>query len=767
MPQQHHASNGEQQASYQTDGGLDEPSTDGELNELKTDGGIDESNADGETDETGLTAGVARRDITPEMGRGFQGYVRPDMRADGVAIRPFARALVLADGERKVALVSADLLYGIDKEGVLERVRPLGFRRETLLYAGTHTHCSSEAGEWTTEQVASAIEAADAAREPAVAGWGSAEVESANHNRSLEAHLANHGLDLYPGTGSLELDPEGPAHPRDTTLSLLRVDSESGDPIAAWAQFAVHPTAFSPHNTLYTADLAGVALRRFREAVPDAFPLFANRASGDLIPVYDDYNDYAVADSVGRRIADGMVTAWERAGESLGDLSVAGRARTVTYDGQEVEPGKRVGSRSVFGLPFFGGAENGPSFFYTLGLEGTRRPAVLADSVHGRKIPVLPAPWDADVEVQVLRVGRQLLLAVPGEPTVEMARRSVSAVTEALAETVGTDEYGATVLGLVNDYNGYFTTPEEYDQQHYEGGHTTFGKHSEALLRTTFVEIATDMLEHPKNDPTPISVQRARTLQTDVDAPVGTAGDGRLVRGPSGPVERLSTVTVVWEGVGDGRDRPIDDPFIRLERQVDADEAWETVATDLGLGFVWMVEGNRYTARYDLPRDIQPGEYRFRVTSAGTETATAGGYELTTDPFEVVPATNLRVRGVELAGDETLVFRGQYPPPNPEKHLRTRPISPDGGTVTFTVDGDEYAAEWDDTHNGWVATVPGVSSDDAVQIPTGGLEDGVGNRSSGPTTVRVGDVAEVEWPPNRGPAGGRPPGPFGIGTWPF
>ena len=751
MPRQHHASNGEQRSSYQPDGGGEETARTGGVTET----------------EHGLTAGVARRDITPEMGRGFQGYVRPDMRADGVAIRPFARALVLADGERKVALVSADLLYGIDKEGVLERVRPLGFRRDTLLYAGTHTHCSSEAGEWTTEQVASAIEAADAAREPAVAGWDSAEVQKANHNRSLEAHLANHGLDLYPGTGSVELDPDGPDHPRDTTLSLLRVDSKSGNPIAAWAQFAVHPTAFSPHNTHYSADLAGVALRRFQAAVPDAVPLFAASASGDLIPVYDDYNDYAVADSVGRRIAEGMVTAWEGAGESLGELSVAGRARTVTYEGQEVEPGKRVGSRAMFGLSFLGGAENGPSFFYTLGLEGTRRPAILADSVHGRKLPVLPAPWTPDIELQVLRVGRQLLLAVPGEPTVEMGRRSASAVTDALAETRGTGEYDVRVLGLANDYNGYFTTPEEYDQQHYEGGHTTFGKHSEALLRRTFVEIATDMVANPENDPAPISMQRARTLQTGVDAPVGKAGEGRLVRGPSGPVERLSTVTLTWEGVGEGRDRPIGDPFVRLERYVTAGETWETVTTDLGLGFVWMVEGNRYTARYDLSRDIQPGEYRFRVTSAGVETAAAGGYELITDPFEVVPATNLRVRGVALEGDETLVFRGQYPPPNPEKHLRTRPISPDGGTVTFTINGDEYVAEWDDTHEGWVATVPGIRPDDAVQVPSGGLEDSAGNRSGGPLTVRVGEVAEVEWPPNRGPAGGRPPGPFGIGTWPF
>jgi neutral ceramidase len=35
--------------------------------------------------------------------------VRPDIHADGVALRLFAHALVLDDGERKIALVSVDL----------------------------------------------------------------------------------------------------------------------------------------------------------------------------------------------------------------------------------------------------------------------------------------------------------------------------------------------------------------------------------------------------------------------------------------------------------------------------------------------------------------------------------------------------------------------------------------------------------------------------------------------------------------------------------
>jgi neutral ceramidase len=688
------------------------------------------------------------------------------MRAEGVGIRMFARALVLADGDQKVALVSADLLYGIDKDAVLDRVRTRGFTRETVLYAGTHTHAASDAGEWTAAQVAAAITEADECREPACAGWASTTVENVNRTRSLEAHLANHGLDLYPGTGSADLDPEGGDHPRDTTLRLLRVEDHDGTPIGAWTQFPVHPTAFSPHNTVYSADLAGAAVRHVTAAFEDPpTVLFHNGTQGDLIPVYEACNQYALADLLGARLADGILTAWEDAGDALAaTLPLAARGTTVTYDGQEVEPGARVGSRALFGLPFLGGAENGPSFLYGLGLEGTRRPPLLADRVHGRKLPVAPAPWDSTVEVQAVRIGDRLLLCVPGEPTVEMGRRSCVAATESAPEGIE----DVAVVGLANEYNGYFTTPEEYDQQHYEGGHTTFGKHSEALLRTTFADLAASLDQSTDgHSHEGIDGEEAASPAP----PVGAPSVGSLRDGPERAVERLSIVTVEWSGGPRGRDRPVGEPFVRLERE--RADGFETVATDLDLGFVWTVENGQYTARYEIPRALDTGTYRLRVT--------ATGYDLPTDTFEVRPATGLRVRGVELTGAEhsaseraggdeeppRLVVRGQYPPPDPDRSLRHRPVKPRGGTVDVRVDGTERTATWDIETEAWTARADGVTEGDSITVPAGGFEDGAGNRSDGAVTLTVGDVESVEWPPHMGPGGGHPPGPFGIGTWPW
>ena len=57
----------------------------------------------------GLEAGVGRADITPPTGYIMLGWARGDARALGQHTRLFARALVLERGQRRLALVAADL----------------------------------------------------------------------------------------------------------------------------------------------------------------------------------------------------------------------------------------------------------------------------------------------------------------------------------------------------------------------------------------------------------------------------------------------------------------------------------------------------------------------------------------------------------------------------------------------------------------------------------------------------------------------------------
>jgi neutral ceramidase len=705
-----------------------------------------------------LTAGVAKRDITPENGGSFFGYVRPDIRAEGVAIRLSAHALVLGDGERKVALVSADLGKPAVRDAVIDHVRPLGFDRGSVLFAATHTHAGPNSpGAWIAGQIGDAIAAADANRRPARAGWATGTVEEGNWNRSIEAHLANFGLDIPIGEGSPEDHPVDPDRARDTTVRMLRVEGTDGTPICAWTLFGNHPTAFTPANTTFSADFPGVATRWFDRRFDGDAPMaiYTTGRVGDQIPRYDDYAQYAVAERTAIRVERAMWDAWQSAGDTLvRDLPVGGRATHDEYRGQDVESGKPVDDDAIVGVPTLDGGENGPTPFSGLELEGKRRPEWLADDVLGRKIPLAPAPYSTDVEVQAMRVGDQLLVTVPGEPTVEMGRRMRAAASDAAPDAVA----DVAVVGIANGYNGYFTTPEEYNKQDYEGGNTAFGQYSSLLIRNRQRDLAAafgDGLGEP--------VDPSGSRPSIPDAPAdGGDGDGEITDQPARTVERMDVVTLDWDGGWAGKDRPVDEPFVLLERQ--SRGGWETVTTDLGLGFVWTEWFGDYTVRYDVPPDLPTGTYRLRVNAAK--------YDLTSQTFEVVPSTDLRLRGVRAEnagpGDQPtrLIFVAQNPPPDPEENLRVRPIQPEGGSLTVEVGGESSEAQWDRDAEGWVATAEGVSAGDTVTVAENGLVDGLGNRSGAATDLAVGSVADLDWPDTMGTGGGDPPGLFGIGTFP-
>jgi neutral ceramidase len=702
-------------------------------------------------DPSPLRAGVGVADLTPELGGTFFGYVRPDRTANGVAVRLFARAVVLDDGATRLAIVTVDLGASLDKSSVVSRLADLGYGMEDVVIAPTHTHAGPEEWtDWLIDQIALAVRRANRALGPARAAWARGRVDGVNTNRSVEAHLANHGLEVPVREGDPSMDPEGVDHPRDLLLRLLRVERPSGEPLVGWGTFAVHPTNFPNTNTLLSADLSGLAARHFEQSFdPRAgrvtvggtgapIGVLANSNEGDLISLYESHNPHSCTDLMGRRLARRMRELWDDAGSRLTRrVPVGVRWTRIRYRGQEVEEGRPVANRGVFGLPFLGGAENGPSPFHG-NTEGQRRPRAAADPVHGRKIIASPAPWRTDPELQVLRIGDTLLVAVPGEATVEAGRRITASALAAAPE--GVDD--AAILGLTNDYVGYFTTPEEYDEQHYEGGHTVFGKWSTLLVieggRELTEAIASGQpAPPPDEDPNRFPYPPPGGSGGAVG---GGAGQGTIRTQPACSVPRMELVEVTWDGGPDGHDRPVDTPFVLLERR-GPDQSWRAVDSDLGDAFTWTEEDGTYWARHDVAPDLPLGTYRLHITAAR--------YAIASEPFQVTASRALIIRGVEgepADGATRLVFRAQHPPPAPDRHLRYREPPPAGGVLRFRHGGTEHEARWDAISEGWLATVTGTVT--TVEVPDGALVDGNGNTSGAGGTFAVGDVAELDWPPD-------------------
>ena len=75
------------------------------------------------------------------------------------------------------------------------------------------------------------------------------------------------------------------------------------------------------------------------------------------------------------------------------------------------------------------------------------------------------------------QLGPLAVVAVPGEFTTVMGKRIRDVVKDNMTP-VPTD---VLIMGLANEYLSYFTSPEEYDAQHYEGASTLYGKWSGAV----------------------------------------------------------------------------------------------------------------------------------------------------------------------------------------------------------------------------------------------------------------------------------------------
>jgi len=724
-----------------------------------------------------LRAGAAAVDITPRNGGTTLGFVRPDITVKGAHGRLTGRVIVLDDGDTRVALVATDLAFPLDKEGLVARLAGKGFTHETIFYTGTHTHSGpGSVAPWQTAQLAKAVELATERLAPARAAWGQTTVPGVARNRSIEAHLANHGIDQFYGEGHPEDDPEGAEHSVDRRLRVLRVERADGRPIAAWLNFPVHLTTSTPAADLWDADLAGPAEQHLEDAVggtdrhgpgglrEQGFVALLNNGSlGDLMPIFDSYNPTAVMDLHGLRIAGGARKAWGAAGRRLTrTLPLDIRWTRICYCGQEVEAGRRVASTPVFGLPFLGGSEDGASIFHEpLATEGRRLPPEAADPVQGRKIQVAPSELldvhETQPEVHVVRIGDRLLVGAPGEPSVEMGRRFEAAVRPYLPAGVR----DPVVVGLVNDYLGYLTTPEEYEMQHYEGGHTVYGTWTSLLMRRSYVAL-TQALREGAPAPAP-SVAGGLGDAGAASPDVGDGGvAGAMTAEPAHEAERFDVVEFAWTGAAEGADRPVDRAFVAVEREVGG--TWRRVDSDLGLSVAWReTSEGRYTARYDVPGDLPAGPYRLRVASAR--------YDLATRPFRVLPDDDLVPLGLTFArrkgGVTRLELRAQVPAPDPDRAIRFRPVSPQGGRATLRIGRTVLRARWSPARQAWtVRTRRRVRTGTPVVVRAGALRDGAGNINGLAITLRAGTVVAATWPSNMGVGGGRTPGPFGEGSFP-
>jgi neutral ceramidase len=513
-------------------------------------------------------------------------------------------------------------------------------------------------------------------------------------------------------------------------------------PVGAWGVFANHGTVNKSTFGYYNGDHSAAAHRVFEAVVrrsggaprrQDVVLVYGNGAAGDVSAGLD-RSGPAAAEWVGRREAAAMLAAWRSAGRRLSRAPALGSRWTrVCFCGQQT-PFGRLADTAVFGLSYLTGSEEGRGPLYDAtkrALEGSvQAPA----EPQGSKVPTLTDPGHTleptAVPLTAALVGDRVILAVPGEMTVELGRRARLAA----AGMAGVRRVKVVIAGYANEYVSYLTTPQEYEAQHYEGGTTVYGPASGSFIASALGDLAGD-LAHGRRAPEPTPFDPTRGLRPDGPGYPRGASAGRIVRQPRA-ARRLERPSVSWRGAADGLDRPLDRAFVSVQRRTAG--GWRTADDDRGLRILWRIADDRpqelgipildarrrgtYTASWEPPIDARLGRYRFVVT--------ARRYRLVSRAFALRAARSLRIAELPAApGLLALVMR--YPRPVPERDLTFRPAWARTGTVTVVAGGRRTVRT---LREGGTLLVHERKT--TVRVPAGGARDRFGNVNGRPYSSR-------------------------------
>jgi len=363
-----------------------------------------------------IRAGVGEGNITPPAGTPSAGYGnRLGRGMTGVHDPLLARALVLDDGTKTIALIGVDHLgYNSAMVQAVKKAvheNPATARWEVYL-GSSHTHAGGGAylnlpglGELLAgkfdpailqlyiEGAAKAVFAAAARLEPARVGVGYGTAESLNRYRG----------DWPPNVKTLD------------DVAVIKVTRADGSPLGVLFNFAAHATVLGGSNMEFSADFVGYARKHTETLIGGGVSsVYFNGAQGDVAPRAPGSADaFQKCEAMGKALADAVKRTWD-ATEVSSQLRINSAHHTYELEPKTTGTGQdiRIGSQST------------------------------------------------EVNAIVLN-DRHAFVTIPGE---------LSCIYDADIKRFG-GWLGFTqvsILGLTNDAHGYIITPESWRHQTYE-----------------------------------------------------------------------------------------------------------------------------------------------------------------------------------------------------------------------------------------------------------------------------------------------------------
>lgn len=238
--------------------------------------------------ESGLRVGAAKVDFTPPSGPAQLGKYDHE--------RLYVRAIVLESGATRAALISLEGSQNEWSSTSKAVAAELNCPLANIIMSSTHTHSGATAGGMRTsdpppsQPVLEAVRQARAKLQPARVGFGTGSL-SLNVNRDAISPETR----KWTQYSNLEA-------PSDKTVGVLTFSKPTGEPIAVYVNYAMHPINGYVIG-IYSGDFPGAMSRYVEKAFgDDVIVAFTQGVSGDQNPLYLRPSNNAMASRVGNKI---------------------------------------------------------------------------------------------------------------------------------------------------------------------------------------------------------------------------------------------------------------------------------------------------------------------------------------------------------------------------------------------------------------------------------------------------------------------------------
>ena len=588
-------------------------------------------------------------------------------------------ALVCADiASCTIAIKQAVLMRLASNEKFLVNDTPI-FTDQNVMISGTHTHCGPGGYSYFLTYNASirgfnqqnfdaivngiyeSICRASENMFPGRIKIASGDLEECGKIRSYNAYKMNPEVDADAIPDKDNVDP------MHKTMVLLRFEDEAGHGRGSINWFGVHTTNMGEKTKLVSSDNKGYAQELFEKEF-GVISAFANSCCGDISPNAgkdennkkygrpDGVHDIEKAQKFGKKQFERAKALYENASEDIGH-ELDYRHTFVDMSNTQIENTENRTWPAAMGFGMINGSQEDSS---GLNLEhwgeGTtcdniqanpdlfKKILKLASSVFGVKWPKQIDPSFIDgqkkkailfplglmkhkknpiapsiLPLQILRVGKLLIVAHPGELTDCGGIRMRSTISEVFQDDPRIEH--VVISTYTNAFASYTATLEAYHTQHYEGASTLYGPYALGAYQQQNAKLAAAMRDNiPVDDgsgPEDINVKKImkrkmKLARPDYEIPGLKFGQIEINARPS--YHPKETVEITFLGGHPNRDLRTGKTYFEVLKRTDG--GWQQKFTDHNFctRMYWNMRGRASIIRveWEIPEKdkVEAGIYK-------------------------------------------------------------------------------------------------------------------------------------------------------------